>query len=500
MPPKPSSLPVIKLENCLVRPLLDKVSKPLFPNPINLTINRDERWAVTGPRKLDLLSVIAAKHIPTPPLSRTYPFLENTIWPSQAITLVEFKGSVLATHLSARYEHFRDEFDIPLSEYLGQTFGTEAGPNKAKVDNAMKAFKLDEFHDRWIVGLSNGQMRRARLAKAILKEPRLLLIDEVYLGLDPAARKTLSEILSALPPKPHVVLGLRIQDEYPSWVTHIAITDNNGIDRQGPKEEISDYLEFLKRKEKDAAAVIFQKAKERRTLSLEHTAEKKEFIKLDKISIGYRGQLVLDELEWSVNKGEKWHLRGDNGTGKSTVVSLLTADHPQSWNSKIVIDGEPRQTGKHNYFDINEGIGHASPEIHAIFPVRYSVYDAVSTGFVVGSMIPPKNLSADQVQAVNDLISEFDLDPSAKLSDLSLSDQKVALFLRSVVKKPDILILDEAFSAMDNWRVEQCKSFINEWQGTVIVIGHIEDEIPACDKYIRLFPNGSKPEIGTVSI
>ncbi|VVT49212.1 uncharacterized protein SAPINGB_P002158 [Magnusiomyces paraingens] len=491
-------LPVIKLENCLVRPLMDKVSKPLFPNPINLTINPNERWAVTGPRKLDLLSVIGAKHIPTPALSRTYPFLENSIWPSQAIQLVEFKGSVLATHLSARYEHFRDEFDIPLSEYLGQTFGTQAGPNKDKIEHAMKALKLDEFHNRWIVGLSNGQMRRARLAKALLKEPRLLLIDEPYLGLDPPSRKILSEILGALPPNPHVVLGLRIQDEYPSWITHVAITDANGVDRQGPKEEIFDYLEFLKQKEVDAARIIAKKSK--RARELEFTAEKnEEVIKLDKVSIGYRGQVVLDELEWSVNKGEKWHLRGDNGSGKSTLVSLLTADHPQSWNSKIVINGEPRETGKHNYFDINDAIGHTSPEIHAIFPSKYTVFDSIATGYIVGSMIPPKNLTSEQTKNINDLIEEFELDPTAKLYDLSLSDQKTVLFLRSVVKKPDLLILDEAFSAMESWRVEQCKAFINNWSGTVIVIGHIDDEIPVCDKYIRLHPKGGKPEVGAIS-
>lgn len=498
--------PIVTLENCIVRPVGESLSASLFKKPLNLTINQNERWAVTGPRKRDLLSVLAAKHIPNPPLSRTYPFLDKNAWPSQAIQLVEFKGSVLASHLSARYEHFRDEFDIPLMEYLGQSLGNVKGPEKEHIDDILKKFKLDSLADQWVVGLSNGQMRRARLAKAILKYPRLLLIDEPYLGLDPSTRQTLSDILETLPPNPHVILGLRIQDKFPSWITHVAITDRDGVDKSGPIEEVGDYLEFLKRKDMELAASLAQARKnfseKKKKESSSKDKSNTEIIRLDKVSISYRGKLILDEIEWKVAKGEKWHLRGDNGAGKSTLVSLLTADHPQSWNSKIVINGEPRKTGKHNYFDINNAIGHSSPEIHAIYPLKQTVFEAISTGYIVGSTIPPKKneLTSEQIENIERLIDQFQLAPDQRLRDLSLSDQKTVLFLRSIVKRPDILILDEAFSAMDDWRIEQCKDFINnEFQeGTVIAIGHIDNEIPDCDKYIRLIPNAGKPIIGEI--
>lgn len=485
-----SKVPLVQLENCLVRPFSDAVKKSIFENPISLTINPNERWAVTGPRKTELLNVLAAKYIPQPALSRQYPFLEKNIWPSQAIQLVEFKGSIPVSHLSARYEHFRDEFDFSLCKYLGQSLGTAAGANSAEITKIMHQLKLDELANRWVVGLSNGQMRRARLARALLQKPRILLIDDPYLGLDPSARGMLSDVLEMLPPNPHVVIGLRYQDRIPSWITHVAITNAKGIIRQGPIHELEDTLAHLRRQERDKLHAVLKQNDQRK-----HRIRKQStdvILELDKINISYNGQVVLKDLKWQVRRGEKWHLRGDNGTGKSTLLSMITADHPQSWNRKIIINGVPRKTGKHNYFSINEMIGHASPEIHALFPLELTAYESVSTGYIVGSLVPPRDKLSDfQKQRITDLLAEFKIEPNTPLHDLSLSDQKTVLFLRSVVKIPDILILDEAFSGMDSWRVEQCKAFMDRWEGTVITVGHVEDELPLSDKYIRL--HGKEP-------
>lgn len=489
-------LPVITLDRCVVRPLSDTIKKAVFTNPLSLTVRPTERWAVTGPKKNELLNVLAGRNIAVPPLSRQYPFLELTVWPSQVVQFLEFKGSVPVSHLSARYEHFRDEFDISLTEFLCQALGVPNEAHNYEVSKIMHQLRLDGLGDRWVVGLSNGQMRRARLAKAMLKHPRLLLIDDPYLGLDPSSRETLSDVLELLPPSPHVVLGLRVQDRFPDWITHVAVTDADGIAVQGPLHEVEPKLAELRRAEHDKTAATLRSHLQRKKV----VAKSENIIlKIDKISIAYNGQPVLKDLSWQVRRGEKWHLRGDNGTGKSTLLSLITADHPQSWNSKIIINGQPRKTGNHNYFSINEIIGHAAPEIHTLFPLKLSVFDAVSTGYIVGSMIPPReNLTPEQRSHTTKLLTEFQLNPATPLSELSISDQKTVLFLRAVVKNPDILILDEAFSAMDSWRVEQCKQFLSSWEGTVITVGHIDEELPLCDKYIRLLPGPKAPEIGDV--
>lgn len=478
----------MKIEKGLFRPLADGAKQWVFKRPVDLCIQGNERWAVTGPRKSELLRILAAKDVAEPPLSRLYPFLGKDYWPSQVTKLLEFSSSIKASHLSARYESLREEFDESLNEYL-----LRANKDQDEVDKALETFMLKGIQDRWVVGLSNGQNRRARLAQCLLRHPKLLLVDDPFLGLDPPSRQKVSSVLQSLPPSSHVVLGMRIQDEFPEWITHVAITDQDGVAHQGPIEQMRPQLARMV----EESLAIAERHREQRTMAAGKPPGE-VIIELDDVSVSYKGQYVFKNLSFQARRGEKWHLQGPNGSGKSTLLALLTADHPQSWNSKIKLFGEPRETGKQSYFGINKNIGHCSPEIHAIFPTRLTVYEALSTGFVTGSFVPPQNLDESQNARINELIAHFDLPADTPLNQLSLSDQKTALFLRAITKKPEILILDEAFSAMDELRIAECKDLIANYNGTVIVVGHIQHEVADCNKYIRLTVDGNGALIGDI--
>lgn len=482
---------VVKLSNAVFRTLENQKAN-LFKFPISIDIKESQRWAITGHLKVPLLQVLAGQHVAEPPSDgRVYPFLQKKAWPSQVVQYIEFGNTnVKASHLSARYEHYRDEFDENVGEMLRSV---NSDPNQ--INRVVDLCELEGLQDRWVVGLSNGQSRRFRLAKALLTNPRLLLIDEPFLGLDPHSRHNISNVLSALPPSPHVILGLRYQDEFPDWITNVAIITDDGL-FQGTREEMEPEISRMRAAQVQSVGSKSDssQAKDKRNLELK---DKPQVIYLDSISVSYRGQKVLSDLTWEVKEGERWHLRGDNGSGKSTLLSLLTADHPQSWNSKIQLFQEPRETGKTDYFSTNDKIGHCSPEIHAIFPGKLTVRQAISTGFVSGSFIPPNDLSFQQSEDIDNFIDKFELDPEARFNELTVNDQKTVLFLRAIVKKPKILILDEAFSTMSEVRVQKCKDMVDSLTDTtVIAISHIKEEIPDCDKFIQLKKNSY--EIGKV--
>jgi ABC-type molybdenum transport system ATPase subunit/photorepair protein PhrA len=321
---------------------------------------------------------------------------------------------------------------------------------------------------------------------ACVVDPRKL----TPVGLDPDSRKTVAQVMGALPPSPHVILGLRYQDDIPEWITHIAITDKDGISHQGTRNDMMPVVEELLKESK-------ARAEEERLLFKSRTVGP-PVVELNNINVSYRGDPVLKDLSWKVLQGERWHLRGSNGSGKSTLLAMLTADHPQSWTRGVSLFGEPREVGKQSYFSVNEHIGHCAPEIHAIFPTHYTVLKAISSGFSVGSFLPPSNISKEQATHIHTLISEFHLNPEAVISDLTLSDQKTVMFLRAIVKSPKLLILDEAFSAMTEDRIAQCRAKVDLGNWTVIAVGHIQHELPMCVQFLQLSPNAGPSEQGSV--
>ncbi|CCH40923.1 Ribose import ATP-binding protein [Wickerhamomyces ciferrii] len=496
---------IIKLENALFKGLSTAKGSPsVFHNPISLEIKTNERWAIIGTYKAQMMKVLASQYMPEPALSRTYPFLNKSIWPQSAIQFLEFKGALPTAHLAARYEFFKDEFDETTKKFvIGNVNNNSRIINEDLVHEVFEKLKLQGLENRWVMGLSNGQTRRARLARALVREPKLLLVDDPFLGLDPTATSVVSEVLGSLAPNPHVVLGLRYQDEIPDWITHIAVVDETGIITQGEKSQIKDQLEELKSKDLQLKQeqLSFNKEKLENIKKLFQKDGKIDYsiplLEFNDISVAYRGQPVIENLNWKVHHGERWHVRGDNGTGKSTLLALITAEHPQSWNSKIIMNGEPRETGRHNFFDINENIGFASPELHVVFPQSLTAYEAISTGYLVSSFVPPKNLSQEKIDRINTFFKEFNLESikHKEFRDLGISDQKLILFIRSLIRNPDLLILDEALSVMDDARIEQCKELLRHYPGTILSIGHLDSEVPDTDRYIRLLGPG-KYEIG----
>lgn len=473
-------------------------------------------YAITGPQKLNFLNVVAAKYIPEPPLGRVYPQF-NDLHRSDQIQHLNFKenSGLDKVHMAARYESYSYKGKLEMSDDVNSVINYVTGANNYNsntvvskndgyVDKLCEYFNLNHLRNKWINSLSNGQMRRARISKALINKPRLIVIDDPFLGLDPKATEKVSELLRriALELNAGVVLGLRIQDSVPEWVDNLGYADESGLTVCGPKttasqaivEKHKDVLELHKTKQAESAKIAFREVAPE-TLN---TTTVDPIVEFKNAFVRYRGLDVLKDFTWGIERGSRWRILGENGLGKTTILSLITADHPQLWRSVISIDGTLRKTGQGvSYFDVNNRIGISSPELHATVPPRAIAHDVVYNGLVrdIGNLNfkfiykHQQELPKEAQKLVETFAPELAQVENKRFYELTVSQQKLVLFLRAAIKNPDILILDEAFSCMDDEAVmNKCHDYIAQEmpQTTVLAIGHIDWEVPAHEHVIKL--------------
>lgn len=219
----------------------------------------------------------------------------------------------------------------------------------------------------------------------------------------------------------------------------------------------------------------------------------------------------------------------------------MCSDHPQTYSLPILLFGQSRlpQPGQPgiSIFDIQNRIGHSSPEIHAFFPrnltVRQTIENAWADTFLGRPQLnhsrdckvdaclrwfepelnPSPVHSADVVkqevyQTSSNLdtaadvahkkrrirkigkaknvelkveeIDSTDLDwaDSLRFGEIPFSAQRVALLLRAIIKQPDLVILDEAFSGMDDYVRDKCMLFLAHGETRVFnyALGRDQDQ------------------------
>lgn len=212
--------PVVVLDRVIV----SRGNHPVLRD-LSLTIRDGEAWAVTGPvgsGKTTLAETLLGRHAVRSGEMR-WPLLARlgVAFPSDVVRLVTFKEESRLFSYAGHYYQQRFEFadaDEPLTLTDFLRSGTPA--TDAELNEAAQKLGLADRLDLSFMKLSNGQTRRARIARALLSKPELLILDDPFLGLDAAGRADVSELLGELVKRGSRLVLICRPDAVPGWVTN----------------------------------------------------------------------------------------------------------------------------------------------------------------------------------------------------------------------------------------------------------------------------------------
>lgn len=196
-------------------------------------------------------------------------------------------------------------------------------------------------------------------------------------------------------------------------------------------------------------------------------------LKVNNISFAYKKDVVLEDISFNLNKGECLAIAGESGSGKSTLLKLLYGEYDLD-QGEIHWNGEQILGPKFNLIIGPDFMKYVAQEFD-LMP-----YTSVETniGDFLSNLFPEKKR-----QRINELIEVVELEDVAKTKVKYLSGgqkQRVAL-ARALAKEPEILLLDEPFSHIDNLKKQSLRrslfNYLKEKNISCIVATHDSDDV-----------------------
>lgn len=427
----------------------------LFPNT-TWRIYEGEQWVVVGPNgsgKSTLLGAFDGRspvvggevwyHFACTDPAESYP-MDGTI-PEEQIAWVSQEDQSALARAGSDYHQARwnatDAEAAPkvLDILLRRTSGSPAAVRRM-AERVGIAHRLKHP----LPALSNGELRRVLIAEALLKKPRLLILDDPFAGLDTDARDRLGTLIGALMAQGvQLILVVRRPEEIPPGVTHLLYVAGGKVRIQGPLEGLRDHR--LLQTFFSPPRSKHRENKPRRRQS--DDGEAAEIFALTNVRVRYDKTVALDGISWRVHAGERWALVGHNGSGKSTLLSLLTGDNLQAYSNDVRVFGTRRGSGE-SIWDIRKRIGWLSPELQWHYPGAMPVAQIIASG-LFDTIGLQRTINTKQRAQVREWLERFGLEGKAPLASLGAGEQRMALLARALIKAPDLILLDEPCQGLD---------------------------------------------------
>ncbi len=333
--------------------------------------------------------------------------------------------------------------------------------------------------NRKLSTFSSGQRKKKFLQYCIAQKPDFIIFDNPMDHLDQASRVELSKALQEMASHIKIVqLINRATDILPF------ITNNRQINSDAfVLENISHTPHETK--------IITQSAIPHAVHPIEY--HQKILVQMNNVSVSYEGRPVVTNINWTIQQGEFWQLIGPNGSGKSTLLSLINGDSPKGYGQDLHLFGRKKGSGE-SVWDIKKNIGYFATNMTSLFTRNHTLEQMILSGFFdsIGLYDLPTTLQKNIADQWLELIGMKHL-KNQMFKRLSVGQQRLAMIVRSVLKHPPLVILDEPVEGLDDDSVAMVCQLINllkeESNMTIVYVSHRIETNLAPNSIFELIPS-----------
>lgn len=343
--------------------------------------------------------------------------------------------------------------------------------------------QIERFKDRKAGALSGGMKQKLALCCALVHQPSVLFLDEPTTGVDPVSRKEFWEILCQLKERDiTIVASTPYLDEVRSC-ERVAFLSEGVVKGIGTADDI--LTEF-----KD---IFNPLAIERTTNDKAINATNKEaenVIEVEHLVKTFGSFHAVDDISFTVKKGEIFGFLGANGAGKTTAMHMLTGlNQPTNGTGRVV--GFDIRT---EYEQIKRHIGYMSQ--------KFSLYNDLTIAENISLFAGIYGMKDDEIRRKTDALLErlnFSEHRNTLVANLPLGWKQKLAFSVSIFHEPGVVFLDEPTGGVDPATRRQFWELIYDAAErgiTVFVTTHYMDEAEYCDR-ISIMVDGKIKALGT---
>ena len=368
--------------------------------------------------------------------------------------------------------------DLTIEENL-KFFATLFGTTVEEGYDSIKAIysQIERFKDRKAGALSGGMKQKLALSCALVHSPSVLFLDEPTTGVDPVSRKELWEMLLMLKESGITIVASTPYLDEVRCCERVAFLDHGRIRGIDTPEVILDRFKN-----------IFNPP----GIEHEKTTEKidENVIEVSHLVKAFGTFHAVDDISFSVKRGEIFGFLGANGAGKTTAMHMLTGlNQPTSGTGTVA--GYDIRT---QHEEIKQHIGYMSQ--------KFSLYEDLTVSENIRLFAGIYGMKDDDIRRKADELLErlrFTEHKHDLVGSLPLGWKQKLAFSVSIFHEPGVVFLDEPTGGVDPATRRQFWELIYDAAArgiTVFVTTHYMDEAEYCDR-ISIMVDGKISALGT---